>query len=67
VRRGRAAEASLRGYARIATMDRDKAIAYPPGSYIREPAGVVHYLFTKDEVVEVEVRGMGPRANIYLR
>ena|SRR5688572_14349002 len=47
------------------TMDRDKATAYPPGSYIREPAGAVHYLFTKDEVVEVEVRGMGPRRNIY--
>ncbi len=48
-------------------MDRDKAIAYPPGSYIREPAGVVHYLFTKDEVVEVEIRGMGPRQNIYAK
>lgn len=48
-------------------LDRDKAIGYPPGSYIREPAGVVHYLFTKDEVVEVEVRGMGPRSNIYVR
>jgi len=49
------------------TMDRDKATAYPPGSYIREPAGTVHYLFTKDEIVEVEVRGMGPRQNLYLR
>lgn len=49
------------------TLDRDKATAYPPGSYIREPAGMVHYLFTKDEVVEVEVRGMGPRQNIYLK
>lgn len=49
------------------TMDRNKAIAYPPGSYIREPAGTVHYLFTKDETVEVEVRGMGPRQNIYLK
>jgi quercetin dioxygenase-like cupin family protein len=47
------------------TMDRDKAVAYPPGSYIREPAGTVHFLFTKDEVVEVEVRGKGPRQNIY--
>jgi quercetin dioxygenase-like cupin family protein len=47
------------------TMDRDKAIAYPAGSYLREPAGTAHFLFTKDEVVEVEVRGMGPRQNIY--
>jgi quercetin dioxygenase-like cupin family protein len=49
------------------TMDRDKATAFPPGSYIREPAGTVHFLFTKDEIVEVEVRGMGPRRNIYLK
>ena len=49
------------------TMDRDKATAYPPGSYIREPAGAVHFLLTKDEIVEVEVRGMGPRQNIYLK
>ena len=48
------------------TLDRDKAIAYPPGSYIREPAGTVHFLFTKDEIAEVEIRGMGPRKNIYL-
>jgi quercetin dioxygenase-like cupin family protein len=47
------------------TMDRDKAMAYPPGSYIREPAGSVHYLFTRNEIVEVEIRGMGPRQNIY--
>jgi quercetin dioxygenase-like cupin family protein len=46
-------------------MDRDKAVAYPPGSYIREPAGTVHYLFTRDEIVEVEIRGIGPRQNIY--
>jgi quercetin dioxygenase-like cupin family protein len=50
-----------------ANMDRSKAIAYPPGSYIREPAGSIHYLFTKDEIVEVEVRGMGPRRNLYLK
>jgi quercetin dioxygenase-like cupin family protein len=49
------------------TMDRDKANAYPPGSYIREPAGSVHFLFTKDEIVEVEIRGIGPRQNVYLR
>jgi quercetin dioxygenase-like cupin family protein len=48
-------------------MDRDAAMAYPPGSYIREPAGAVHYLFTKDEIVELEIRGMGPRKNIYLK
>ena len=50
-----------------AVMERDRAVAYPPGSYIREPAGSVHFLFTKDEFVEVEVRGIGPRQNIYLK
>jgi quercetin dioxygenase-like cupin family protein len=49
------------------TMDRDKARAYPPGSYITEPAGSIHFLFTKDETVEVEIRGMGPRQNVYLK
>ena len=49
------------------SMDRDKAVAYPPGSYIKEPAGAVHYLFTKNEIVEVEIRGIGPRENIYLK
>ena len=49
------------------TMDRNKATAYPPGSYIREPAGTLHFLFTKDEIAEVEIRGMGPRQNIYLK
>jgi quercetin dioxygenase-like cupin family protein len=48
-------------------MDRAKAIGYPPGSYIREPAGSVHYLFTKDEIAEVEVRGTGPRQNIFVK
>jgi quercetin dioxygenase-like cupin family protein len=50
-----------------ATLDRTNAVAYPPGSYIKEPAGTVHYLFTTNESVEVEVRGMGPRRNVYLK
>lgn len=50
-----------------APMDRTKAIAYPPGSYIREPAGSVHFLFTKDETAEVEVRGTGPRQNLLVK
>ena len=51
------------GHGRL--LERDKAVAYAPGSYIREPARSMHFLFTKDEVVEVEIRGMGPRKNIY--
>jgi quercetin dioxygenase-like cupin family protein len=50
-----------------APMDRAKAIAYPPGSYIREPAGSVHFLFTTGETAEVEVRGTGPRQNIFVK
>ena len=30
-------------------------------------AGSVHYLFTKGEIAEVEVRGMGPRQNIFMK
>jgi len=48
-------------------MDRAKAIAYPAGSYIREPAGSVHFLFTQEETAEVEVRGTGPRQNILVQ
>ena len=48
-------------------MDRARAIAYPPGSYIRIPAGSVHYLFTTDDIAEVEIRGMGPRQNIFVK
>lgn len=33
-------------------------------SFIFEPAKTWHYLFTKTEPVEVEIRGIGPRANI---
>jgi quercetin dioxygenase-like cupin family protein len=49
------------------TMNRDRAIAYPPGSYLRVPAGSVHHLFTKEEIAEVEIRGMGPRQNIFIK
>lgn len=49
------------------TMDPAKAIALPPGSFIFEPAKTWHYLFTKSEPVEVEIRGMGPRANIFAK
>lgn len=39
----------------------------PPGSFIVEPAKTWHYLFTKAEPVELEIRGMGPRANIFAK
>ncbi len=48
-------------------MDRATAIPLPPGSFIAEPANTIHYLFTRDEPVEVEIRGRGPRANIFAK
>jgi quercetin dioxygenase-like cupin family protein len=49
------------------TMDPAKAVALPPGTYLFEPAKTWHYLFTRTEPVEVEIRGMGPRANIFAK
>lgn len=48
-------------------MSPDGAPAYPPGSYLRVPAGAVHYLYTKDEPAELEIRGMGPRQNVFVK
>ena len=48
-------------------MDPAKAVALPPGSFIVEPARTWHYLFTKEHPVEVEIRGAGPRANIFAK
>lgn len=49
------------------TADREKAIALPPGSLITYPALTIHYLFTRSETVEVEIRGPGPRANMFAK
>jgi hypothetical protein len=48
-------------------MDAAKATALMPGSFIVEPAKAWHYLFTRAEPAEVEIRGIGPRANIFLK
>ena len=47
------------------TMDHEKAMTLLEGSFIAVPAKSWHYLFTKSEPVEVEIRGIGPRANIF--
>jgi mannose-6-phosphate isomerase-like protein (cupin superfamily) len=49
------------------TMEPTKALALPPGSFVVEPAKTWHYLFTKADPVELEIRGMGPRANIFAK
>jgi quercetin dioxygenase-like cupin family protein len=46
-------------------MDPENTMTLPAGSFIAEPAKSWHYLFTKSEPVEVEIRGIGPRANIF--
>jgi quercetin dioxygenase-like cupin family protein len=49
------------------SMEPEATRALPPGSYIAVPARAWHFLFTKSEPVELEIRGMGPRANIFAR
>lgn len=39
----------------------------PAGSSIAQPAKAWHFLFTKDEPVEVQIRGIGPRANVFAK
>ena len=52
-------------FGRGLTMEPEKTMTLPAGSFIAEPAKSWHYLFTKAEPVEVEIRGLGPRANIF--
>jgi quercetin dioxygenase-like cupin family protein len=46
------------------TVDKDKMIPLPPGSYMKHPAKAVHYDGAKDEEVIVEIKGMGPGPSI---
>lgn len=48
-------------------MEPAKTLTLPAGSYIAVPAKSWHFLFTKSEPVELEIRGMGPRANIFAK
>ena len=47
-------------------VDRENAVPLGPGSYMKHPAGGVHYDGAKDEEVVVEIRGMGPVRTIFL-
>lgn len=40
--------------------DPDKTVALKPGSYMKHPAGAVHYDGAKDEEVIVQIAGYGP-------
>ncbi len=46
--------------------DRDDTVALPAGSYMKHPAGGVHYDGAKNEAVVVEIRGMGPVRTIFV-
>lgn len=44
----------------------DDMVPLSPGSYMKHPAGGVHYDGAKDGEVIVEIRGMGPVKTIFL-
>jgi quercetin dioxygenase-like cupin family protein len=48
-------------------MEPEKTLTLSAGSYIAVPAKTWHFLFTTSEPVEVEIRGIGPRANIFAK
>lgn len=42
------------------TWDPERTVALKPGSYMKHPAGAVHYDGAKDEEVIVQIAGFGP-------
>ena len=46
--------------------DKARTVALPAGSFMKHPAGGVHYDGAKDEATIVEIRGMGPVVTTYL-
>jgi hypothetical protein len=44
-------------------MDKNHSISLPSGSFIKFPAGTIHYGFTKEEIV-IEISGIGPWSTI---
>jgi quercetin dioxygenase-like cupin family protein len=44
-------------------MDKNHSLALPPGSFIKFPAGIMHYGFTKQETI-IEISGIGPWGTI---
>ncbi|MCZ6644441.1 MAG: cupin domain-containing protein [Gammaproteobacteria bacterium] len=43
-----------------AEFDKDNTVALPAGSFMKHPAGRIHYDGAKETAVIVEIRGMGP-------
>jgi quercetin dioxygenase-like cupin family protein len=50
-----------------AVLDRSRAAKVVPGSFLVQPAKSVHYEFTGDEEVIVQVSGVGPTATEYVK
>ena len=40
--------------------DENKVKAYPPGTFLSEPAQMVHYTWAKDGEVIIQITGIGP-------
>ena len=47
-------------YAVGETFDASKLVAFPPGSFLTEPAGVPHYTWAKDGDVVIQTTAIGP-------
>ena len=50
-----------------AVIDRARATKVVPGAFLAQPAKRVHYEFTGDEEVIVQVSGIGPTATEYVK
>lgn len=48
------------------TLSQSALKALPPGSFWSEPAGVNHYLLTKEEPVVFQITGVGPSGTTYV-
>ena len=48
-------------------MTLEETMTVPAGSFIAQPAKRWHFLFTKAESVELEIRGIGPRTNVFAK
>jgi quercetin dioxygenase-like cupin family protein len=48
-------------------MEPEKTRVLPAGSHIAVPAKSWHFLLTRSEPVELEIRGVGPRTNVFAK
>ena len=48
------------------SLDKEDSVPLDPGSYMKHPAGAVHFDGSKGEEVIVQISGMGPAPMIYV-